>query len=580
MFRRLFSLCSEDFLVIIMCMLRKKIKVIIIILLFYQSPLLSKSNSFDNVDHKNLSRYFSGIVALKNKNNSEALSYFNSSKILLNQHDPYLEKFVLSLVLESKVTQAINFIKTKGKQNNANFFEAYILLVLDSLKKNNFDKASKLLSEVPEFLQKDKFNFIILNSLKQYVYVFNKKKILKGNQNFGNLSFITETFQRCYLDDKNTGSFFLNLINNNKADYSRYIYFYLTYLIENQKLEEAKALTDELEYINTTLLLSQGKSWIEKNELKKFSKIFSCKNHNDITSEFLFLISNLYSSQNEFEKSNFYLSLSNYLNPKFVFNLSLIAENLYLNENYKKAKIVLKNFDKDHDFYYWFRIKKEAQIISKTRNKDEALNFIVSNFKKINNPNNKFLFDIANFYKNSKKYNEAIKYYSLIINSIEEGSEIKSDLLYRRGASYERLKDYTNADNDLLYSIKINPDDAYVLNYLAYSWLERDYKIDEAIQMLENAYASESNDPYIIDSIGWAYYLINEFDKAEKFLKRAVELMPEDPIVNDHYGDILWKLDRKIQARYFWSMVLAMENTKEEMIKQIYNKLIEGPKSS
>jgi len=268
------------------------------------------------------------------------------------------------------------------------------------------------------------------------------------------------------------------------------------------------------------------------------------------------------------------------LNPKFVFNLSLVAENLYLNESYKKAKEVLNNFEKDQDFYYWYRIKKESQIISKTRNQDEGLNYITSKFQKIRNPNNKFIFDVANFYKKSKKYDEAIKYYTIIINSLDENSALKSDLLYRRGGSYERLKDYENADKDLLHSLKIKPNDAYVLNYLAYSWLERDYKIDEAIQMLEKAYASESNDPYIIDSIGWAYYLINDFIKAEQLLKRAVELMPEDPIVNDHYGDILWKLDRKIQARYFWSMVLEMKDVEEQLVNKINNKLIIGPEKS
>ena len=87
--------------------------------------------------------------------------------------------------------------------------------------------------------------------------------------------------------------------------------------------------------------------------------------------------------------------------------------------------------------------------------------------------------------------------------------------------------------------------------------------------MLETAYSIKSNDPYIIDSIGWAYYLIDDYSKAEKFFKRAVELMPDDPIVNDHYGDILWKLDRKIQARYFWQNVLKMEDTEEEMIEKI-----------
>ena len=135
-------------------------------------------------------------------------------------------------------------------------------------------------------------------------------------------------------------------------------------------------------------------------------------------------------------------------------------------------------------------------------------------------------------------------------------------------------------DEDLLKSLEINPNEPHVLNYLAYAWLERNYRIDDAIDMLEKAYAQSENDPYIIDSIGWAYYLIDNFNKAEKFLKKAVQLMPDDPIVNDHYGDILWKLDRKIQARYFWLMVLEMEDAEQEQIDQIKNKLIDGPKNS
>jgi len=419
-----------------------------------------------------------------------------------------------------------------------------------------------------------------LETLKQYTYTFKEKRILKDKKNFGKLSLISETFQRCYLGDSKTDTFFTNLINDNEADYTRYIYFFLSYLVENERNSEVKNIIDDLEVINTTLLLSQGKSWILNNNSEKLVDVFSCKNHSDVISEFLFLISNLYSSQDNFEKSNFYLNLSNYMNPKFVFNLSLVAENHYLNNEFKKAKAVLKNFKKEDNFYYWYRVKKESQIIAKERNKIESLNYIRAEFNKIDEPNNKILFDIANFNKNQKEYKEAIKYYSMIINQLDENSDIKSDLLYRRGGSYERLGDYENSDRDLLNSLKINPDDAYVLNYLAYSWLERDYKIDKAIEMLENAYASRSNDPYIIDSIGWAYYLIDDYLKAEKFLKRAVELMPDDPIVSDHYGDILWKLNRKIQARYFWANALKMKDVEEDMKKKINIKIIEGLEKS
>ena len=98
--------------------------------------------------------------------------------------------------------------------------------------------------------------------------------------------------------------------------------------------------------------------------------------------------------------------------------------------------------------------------------------------------------------------------------------------------------------------------------------------------MLEKAYKLKNDDPYIIDSIGWAYYLIDDFLKAEKFLKRAVELMPNDPVVSDHYGDILWKLGRKIQARYFWQSVLKMEDAEKKIIESINIKIAEGLSSS
>jgi len=557
-------------------MLFKKIKLILVILLFYQTPLHSKSNSLSDFDSKNLSKYFSGIVAFENKNNSKALDFFNSSKILINKHDPYLKKYVYSLVLENKVLQAINLIKNNESKKNSNFFDAHLLLILDNLKKNNLNKAQILLEKSLNLYKNERLNLVILESLEQFVHVFKEKKILNDKKNFGNFSIISETFQRCYLGHPNTDLYFTKLYNNPGKDYSRYIFFHLSYLIENNRLDDAEKIVNDIDYIDIPLLLSQGKSWIENKSAEKLIKVFSCKNYNDVLGEFFFLISNLYASQDNFEKSNFYLNLSNFLNSKFIFNLSLVAENQYLNNEFNKAKKTLKNFKKGDDFYYWFRVKKEAQIIAKEGNKKESLNYIESEFDKIDKPSNKILYDFANFYKNSKKYEEAIEYYTKIINNLDDTSEIKSDLYYRRGGSYERIGKYEKSDKDLLYALKINPDDAYILNYLAYSWLERNYKINEAIQMLETAYALRKNDPYIIDSIGWAYYLIDDYLKAEEFLKRAVELMPDDPIVNDHYGDILWKLDRKIQARYFWKAVLKMDDADEDMIEIINTKMIKG----
>lgn len=553
----------------------------ILILLIYQSPLYSKNNTLNDFNSRFLSNYFSGIVAYENSDNSQALKFFNSSKFLIKQHEIYLEKYTFALVLNGKVKKAINQIKQNSTKDNSNFFQANLLLAIDSLKKGDYKSSEQYINRSYELINNDRFSLIIAEIFKEYLYVFNEKKIPKSKKKFGNFSYINEVFQRCYLGDQSTKTYFKRLINSqNDADYSRYAFFFVNYLIESEKYDEAKQITDDFDYLNSSLLISQGKKWIEDTKFKNFLDIFSCTNSSDIMGEFFFLVANLYSSQGDYEKSNFYLNISNYLNPKFTLNLSLLAENYYTNEDYENTKKTLEVFDKTNEFYYWFKIKKEAQIISNNLDKDVSLKFINSKFKGIKNPNKKMIFDIANFNKNAKKYAKAITYYDQILLNIDSNSDLYAEILYRRGGSYERSGDYKNADNDLLKSLEINPDDAYVLNYLAYSWLEREYKIDTALEMLENAYASRSNDPYIIDSIGWAYFLVGQYEKAENFLKRAVELMPQDPIVNDHYGDILWKLNRKIQARYFWQYVLKLEETEDEMKKNIKEKLIDGIKQS
>jgi len=552
-----------------------------LILLLYQNPLYSKNTSLNDFNARYLSNYFSGIVAYENLDNTEALKFFNSSKILIKQHDAYLERYVFSLVLDGKVKKAINQVKQSSTKNNSNFFQANLLLAVDSLKKKNFKKSKVYIDRSYEFINNDRLSLIIAETFKQYLSVFEEKKLMKQKKTFGNFSLINEVFQRCYLNDKDTERYFNTLINSqNDADYSRYAFFLSSYLIENDNYDKAKKVTNNFDYLNSSVLISQGKKWIEDKNLGNFQDIFLCTNSNDIVSELFFLIANLYSSQNDYEKSNFYLNIANYLNPKFIFNLSLLAENYYLNDDYSNTLKTLKIFDKKHEFYYWFKLKKESQIILKKSDQETSLNFINKKFKEIKNPNIKFLFDIANMHKNAKRYIEAISFYDQILLKMDVNSDLYAEILYRRGGSYERSGDYIKADKDLLKSLEANPDDAYVLNYLAYSWLEREHKIDTALKMLEKAYAARSNDPYIIDSIGWAYYLVDEYEKAENFLKRAVELMPQDPIVNDHYGDILWQLDRKIQARYFWQAVLNLDETEDAMKETIKNKLIEGLKNS
>ena len=549
----------------------------IIFALLYQTVGYTKTSDKNDFNYKYLSSYFSALISFDNQKNNKALEFFESSKYLKKKHNNYLKEYVYSLVLDGQIKKAVNQIKSSRNTKNSNFFEGKLLIVLDLMNKKKYVQASKIIKTF-NLSNENTYEFIIIKTLESFNNIFKNKKLQYSTSDFGKLSLIVNAFQNCYLNSNKTDSHFLNLINSAEGDYSRYLFFYLSNVIENKDYKTAKQISKTIEPFSSTLLISQSKKWIDNENYKKFNKHFSCQNENDILSEFFFLISNLYSSQNIIETSNFYLSVSNYLNPKFYFNLSLLAENYYDNDNFDISREILEKFSSEDEIYFWYKIKKIAQIISEEENDDKSLKYIEDNISYLKQKSPKILFDLANIYKNFENYKIAIDYYTQVLNQIDKNSNMYADVLYRRGGTYERLKNYSKADKDLLMSLNIRPDHAYTLNYLSYSWLERNIKIEQAMKMLMRAYELRENDPYITDSVGWGYYLIGDFINAEKYLRKAVELMPDDPIVNDHYGDVLWQLDRKLQAKYFWEHVLELEDTEEEMKKDIENKLIDGPR--
>ena len=278
--------------------------------------------------------------------------------------------------------------------------------------------------------------------------------------------------------------------------------------------------------------------------------------------------------------SNFYINISKFLNNKFYFNLSLLADNYFRLEDYDKALVILNNISKEDQVYKWYKIKKKAQILSLKKSEGAAIKFVEKNFLKLKYPNEKVFFDLGNIYKNFKQYGNSINYYNRALNLIEKDTTAYADILYRRGSSYERLGDYENSDLDLLSSLEIVPNDPYVLNYVGYSWLERDYKVDQAVEMLKSAYEQKKDDPYITDSLGWAYFILGDYYKAENFLSQAVQSRPTDVVIIDHYADTLWMLDRKLQARYYWKYVLNSKDSQDINKVLIKKKLIYGLNNS
>ncbi len=552
----------------------KKFKLTLFIVFFiYQTSVFSKTTDDKNFNPKYLSNYLSAIIS---QNTEDSLKHFNSSKILINKHDKYLKKYVLNLTINGQVQKAITVINQNKNKINSKFFEAKLLLLIDNFKKKNFNQNIKLLNELQRYRDSENFNYIIYEVLKSYNDLFLTRELNSNKKDFGKLSLINEVFQYCYLDRTETNSKFINLINSSEGNYTRYLFFYLNNLIKKNDFKSAIQISKDINIFESNLLIQQSKQWIDSSDFSKFDNFFSCKNEADIIAEFFFLISNFYASDGNFEKSNFYSNISIYLNPKFYFNLTHLVSNYFEANNYEKVRKLLKNFSKKEEIYYWYKFKKISKIIYNEEGADKSLSYIEKKFKDYSNPSLKIINDMANIYKRNKEFEKSINFYSLLLKKLNKNSEEYADVLYRRGSSYERLGDDKRSDNDLLKSLSIKPNDPYVLNYLGYSWLERGYEIQEAINMLNNAYNQKKNDPYIIDSVGWGYYLIGDYINAENFLRKAIQIMPKDPIVNDHYGDVLWKLNRKIQAKYYWESALNSEDSENEMKINISKKLLKG----
>ena len=556
----------------------KILKYFVIINFFlYHSLVFSKTVENNNFNHRYLSNYFSAQVSHENGNNDLAIQYFNSTKSVLRAYPDYFNKYIETLVLNGKVDKAIEQIKFFNSKDKINNFQKTLLLTVNAIRNGDFESANIQLLNMNRVFVPNSYEQIIFQILKSFNELFLKKEVSEF-ENYGTLNKILLAFQYCYLDDERSNKYFSDLINLGTGDYSRYLFFYISNLISKNELELAKKSALKIEPITSTLLILQTKNWLDNSDFDKFSKIFSCNSQNDILSEIFFLIANLYSSEEEYDMSNFYLNISNYLNPKFTFNLSLASENYYIMKKDKELEKILKNFELKDGIYYWYRIKKEFEILNEQKGEEISLSFLMNEIKKIKIKSPKVYFDLGNIYKNFKEYEKSIENYNFALKQLNQDLNSYADILYRRGGSYERMGEYEMADKDLLLSLELNLDQPYVLNYLAYSWLERKINIDQSMKMLLKAHEQRQDDPYITDSVGWAYYLTKDYVSAEKYLKNALLIMPDDPIVNDHYGDVLWKLNMKLQASYYWKAALSFDDAEEELKDDIKNKLLFGLK--
>ena len=184
------------------------------------------------------------------------------------------------------------------------------------------------------------------------------------------------------------------------------------------------------------------------------------------------------------------------------------------------------------------------------------------------NPNDlEAIMALGNIQRGRKQFAECADAYRKGIDTLAKPEKSNWVIYYFRGICYERSKQWAKAEADLKKALELYPDQPHVLNYLGYSWVDQGINLDEGMQMIQRAVEQRADDGYIVDSLGWAYYRLGNYEEAVKHLERAVELKPEDPTINDHLGDAYWQVGRTLEAQFQWSHARDLKPEPEELVK-------------
>lgn len=564
--------------------MNKKTFYIVFLLLFITNYSHLSANILDNkkksIKNSNyLSKYLSGSVSLQKNNPEKAYSFFGNIENLGLYHSEFNLKYVETLVGNGKIEEAYIFIKKLDKSYQS-LYPFNLIVFVHDFKKEKYSNLKNYITFSKQNLS-DPLLLELYQNLELWTDLSNrnieelKKKINRENSNFKNVSLTQKILINLYLDDQKNIDLYFNEISN-KKELGRYNYFYLSYYLEkNNKEKINKIIKQNLEISSEYLLFKQLFLDTQENKFYKIDKFYKRKNINHGIAELFYLFANFYQNYEQVQVSNFYLNLSEYLNPYFLSNKILKIENLIILNNLEQSEKEIQKVEKLGKEFFWYANLTRLRFLPNI-NSEKQIN-LLENFLKTNESfSSEKYFELANFVRSNKNYSKSIELYQKSIALKKNSRDDDWIYYYNLAISQERAGKWDEAEKNFFQALKISPKQAEVMNYLAYSWLEKKINLEKAKEMLVDAVNISKGRGYILDSLGWAYFLLKDFDKAEETLEIAYEREPSEAVIYDHYGDVLWVNGKEIQARYVWQNAIKLKNIEQDLKESINKKIIFG----
>jgi tetratricopeptide (TPR) repeat protein len=277
-----------------------------------------------------------------------------------------------------------------------------------------------------------------------------------------------------------------------------------------------------------------------------------------------------------------YLQLALHLAPNHPMALLTLGD---LYESVKKPQMAIKVYERVPASS---PLKRNAQIqlatdLDAADRSDEAIKIL----KVVTTEDSKDLeaiMALGNIERGRKKFADCAQTYAQGIEVLPPNNDkANSVYYYYRGICEERSKQWSKAEADMRKALELQPEQPNVLNYLGYSWIDQGVNLDEGMKMIKRAVEQRPDDGYIVDSLGWAYFRIGNYEEATTNLERAVALRPEDPTINDHLGDAYWRVGRTLEARFQWAHARDLKPEADDLPKieaKLANGLPEDPAAS
>ncbi|WP_413877828.1 tetratricopeptide repeat protein [Tateyamaria sp.] len=250
-----------------------------------------------------------------------------------------------------------------------------------------------------------------------------------------------------------------------------------------------------------------------------------------------------------------YARVARHLRRDHIDALLLVADLLDELDQYDLANAVYKEVPADDSAFHAAELGRVG-VLRKSGDPDAAIEVLEQLAKRFGDLSivHSTLGDVL---RQQDQFEPAVAAYDRALDLTPEGVSGAWFLHYARAISLERLDEWPRAESDFRRALELNPGQPQVLNYLGYSLVEKQIKLDEALEMIEQAVAASPDSGFIVDSLGWVLYRLGRYEEAVKHMEKAVELMPIDPVVNDHLGDVYWSVGRTREAQFQWMRALS-----------------------